>query len=81
MTQNTQQAMWSTIGYNKSALDIAKEFAGSYFGEPRKVRSLKSSDAPWFDGTFRLVGGRRVYHLWVDRKTYTWYIEVKEENA
>ncbi len=50
------QILYATESYGRDPKDAAMEFARNYFGEPRKIRWSQ-------DGSFRLVGGNRVYRV------------------
>ena len=69
--------MWKLQDRTRTATEVADEFARTAFEEPRRVHRFKAtpSAALAFDATFRLVGGRQLYHLWFEPKTCTWTVE------
>jgi len=67
------EAIWQVYGGNKTAQDAAREFARTYWAEPRKITGFKP------DGTFKVVRGLREYRVF--EKGDLWAIEVVAESA
>lgn len=65
------ERVWQTAGGgDKTALQMAQEFARTHWAEPRKIRNFTP------DGLFSLVRGLRMYRIFMDGDL--WVVEVVE---
>jgi hypothetical protein len=63
--------VWQVDDSSKTAKDVARDFARTYWAEPRRVVGFKS------DGAFKVTRGVRTYRVFEDGKL--WVVEVVDD--